>query len=184
MRIINGSHKGRNIVAPQSLPVRPTTDFAKESIFNILNNHFDFDEIKVLDLFSGTGNMSYEFASRGSKDIIAVDKHFLCFSFIKKTALELNFSGIKVFKSDVFSFLKHGHDSFDIIFADPPYDMEKIELIPDLIFEKKILKQEGWFIMEHSARTSFKKHEHFLECRNYGKVNFSIFGFKDLNINE
>ena len=175
MRIISGSHKGRNILAPKNLPVRPTTDLAKESLFNILNNHFDFNEIKVLDLFCGTGNISYEFASRGAMDISAVDKNYQCFTFVKKTSEILGFKNIKVFKSDVFSFIKHSQDPFDIIFADPPYELDKIDIIPGLIFEKQLLNPNGWLIMEHSAQSNFQGTANLLERRNYGKVNFSIF---------
>ena len=179
MRIINGTHKGRSIHPPGNLPVRPTTDFGKESIFNVLNNFVDFTEIKVLDLFSGTGNMTYEFASRGAKDITAVDMNYKCYAFIKKTAEEFGFQMVKAVKNDSFTYIKNCKDSFDLIFADPPYEHEKIELIPSLIFEKQLLRAGGWLIMEHSAKNDFQKHEHFLERRSYGKVNFSIFGWKD-----
>ena len=175
MRIISGSHKGRSIIAPKNLPVRPTTDFAKESLFNILNNFFHFDDIKILDLFSGTGNISYEFASRGSKNVTAVDKNFNCYSFVKKTAELLKLNSIKAVKSDVFSFLKHNKETFDIIFADPPYEHDKIEVIPTLVFKNQLLNKEGWLILEHSSHINFQQHPNFLERRAYGKVNFSIF---------
>lgn len=175
MRIISGTHKSRNIVAPKSLPVRPTTDFAKESLFNILGNYFDFDTITVLDLFSGTGNITYEFASRGCKKITSIDENFNCCSFIKKTITSLDFQNVTVIKSDVFSFLKYCKDPFDLIFADPPYEHKQIETIPNLVFEKKLLNKEGWLILEHSASNDFTNHSCFFEQRNYGKVNFSIF---------
>lgn len=175
MRIISGTHKSRTIHAPKNLPVRPTTDFAKESLFNILNNNFEFYGLRVLDLFSGTGNITYEFASRESGEITSVDCHYNCCAFIKKAAGELGFKNIKVVKSDVFLFLKNCSAKYDIIFADPPYEMENIEKIPELVFEKRLLNERGWLIMEHSAKTTFPGNPHLLQQRNYGKVNFSIF---------
>ena len=151
MRIISGSNKGRIIKTPANLPVRPTTDLAKESLFNILNNHFDFEELDVLDLFAGTGNISYEFASRGAKRIVSVDNNFKCAEFIRKAAQEYGFNKIiTVQRANVFVFLKYPQVPFDLIFADPPYDMEGIETIPDLIFNQKLLKPGGWLILEHS----------------------------------
>lgn len=179
MRIISGTHKGRPIYTPKNLPVRPTTDFAKESLFNIFNNNFDFEEIKVLDLFTGTGGMSYEFASRGSKDITAVDSNYKCFAFVKETVSKFDFN-IRVIKSDVFAFLKNHKNTYDIIFADPPYESEKIEVIPQLVFANNMLKKGGWLIVEHSVRTDLSKEEHFLEKRTYGNANFSIFGIKSI----
>lgn len=175
MRIISGTHKSRSIKAPKNLPVRPTTDFAKESLFNILNNNFDFTSLKVLDLFSGTGNISYEFASRGFAEITAVESNYNCYSFIKKTAAELDFKNMKVVKNDVFSFLKNCMEKYDLIFADPPYEMEGIEKIPALIFENNLLNDNGWLIIEHSAQTKYTDQQRLLQKRNYGKVNFSIF---------
>lgn len=175
MRIISGTHRGRTLHPPKNLPVRPTTDFAKESIFNILNNYFELDGLKVLDLFCGTGNMSFEFASRGCGDILAVDNHFNCCNFVKKTADALNMPQIKVMKADVFAFLKKSIDTFHIIFADPPYDLEGIPLIPELVFEKKLLKPDGWLIVEHGPRTDLSALPHFREKRNYGHAHFSIF---------
>ena len=176
MRIISGTHKSRIISAPKNLPVRPTTDFAKESLFNILNNNFDFTTLKILDLFAGTGNITYEFASRGCLATTSVDSNHHCCSFIKKTADELNFKNITVLKSDVFSFLNNNNSKYNLIFADPPYEMEGIEKIPALVFEKKILFPNGWLIIEHSAKTKFTEQQQLLQQRNYGKVNFSIFG--------
>lgn len=175
MRIIGGTHKGRMIHAPQKLPVRPTTDFAKEALFNVLTNRIDFSQTSILDLFCGTGNISFEFASRGCIDITAVDTHFHCFSFVKKTAVELGFDSIRAVKANVFSFLKRCDQQFDLIFADPPYDMKEIATLPGIVFEKNMLKKDGLFILEHSAALDFTKTEHFLEHRSYSKVNFSIF---------
>ncbi len=189
MRIISGTHKGRRINPPKSLTVRPTTDFAKEGLFNVLNNHIDFEGLKVLDLFCGTGNITYEFASRESNHITSVDDNYQCCEFVKKTIADFKMTQVKVIKSDVFSFLKKTASAvvpllfqkgaggcFDIIFADPPYEMEleKFELIPELIFSKNLLQPEGMLIIEHGLRTDFSKHELFLEHRKYGNVNFSF----------
>jgi 16S rRNA (guanine966-N2)-methyltransferase len=175
MRIVSGTHKGRIIQTPKNLPVRPTTDFAKESIFNILNNHFEFGGLKILDLFCGTGNMSYEFASRGCSDITSIDSNYSCCEFVKKTIATFKMEQIKVMKSDVFSFLKRANNSYHIIFCDPPYDLENFELIPELVFSNDLLKTHGWLIVEHGTETSLSKLENFSEHRKYGNVNFSIF---------
>jgi len=182
MRVVSGFHKGRHIHAPASLPVRPTTDFAKESLFNILNNHFDFENLKVLDLFSGTGNISYEFASRGCKDITSVDSNFKCTEFIRKTATIIGPESIRVVKSNAFAFLNFTAKQYDIIFADPPYEMDNTDLLPVKIFEKKLLREDGWLIIEHSRNYNFENHPKLLQHRMYGKVNFSI--FKNIAIDE
>jgi 16S rRNA (guanine966-N2)-methyltransferase len=175
IRIISGTHKGRVVHAPKNLPVRPTTDFAKESLFNILNNHFDFEEVKVLDLFCGTGNITYEFLSRGCSDITCVDESYHCVTFIKKTIDDFKLPKAKVVKSDVFSFLKNNLETYDIIFADPPFDMEKFDQISPLIFEKKLLKENGWLIIEHGPLTDLSQQPYFREKRKYGNLNFSFF---------
>jgi 16S rRNA (guanine966-N2)-methyltransferase len=175
VRIVSGTHKGRSFTPPPNLPVRPTTDFAKESLFNILNNYFSFHEVRVLDLFSGTGSIAYEFASRGSKDITAVDGNFKCFSFIKQTADKFRFDSIRVVKSDVFAFLRSARQPYDIIFADPPYDMASMVQIPELVFENNLLNPDGWLIVEHSVDTDFSKHERLWEQRKYSNTIFSIF---------
>ena len=176
LRIISGTHKSRSLYPPKNLPVRPTTDFAKESLFNILNNNFDFGELKVLDLFSGTGNISYEFASRGFAEVTAIESNYNCYSFIKKTIDELHFKNVKVLKNDVFLFLKNCMNKYDIIFADPPYEMEGIEKIVEMVFQNNLLNENGWLIIEHSAQTKFVDDTRLIQKRNYGKVNFSIFG--------
>ena len=176
MRIISGSNRGRRINPPQNLPVRPTTDFAKEGLFNILNNKLDFDEISVLDLFAGTGNISFEFASRGAITIKSVDINNKCIDFINKTAMNLKFSNLRGIKSNVFQYINNSIENFDLIFADPPYDLDESSTIPDLIFENKLLKEDGIFIMEHSRNLSFADHEKFMEHRKYGNVNFTFFG--------
>ena len=175
MRIINGIHKGKSIIAPKDLPVRPTTDFAKEGLFNILTNEFDIDHLEVLDLFSGTGNIAFEFASRGAKKILCIDANYHCVSFIKKTSNSLNFKQLSVFKNDVFKYLKQYTQSFDLIFADPPYDLKEIPVIPQLVFDNKLLNKDGWLIVEHDKRTDLSDHSNFVVQRKYGNVHFSIF---------
>ena len=175
MRIIAGTFKRRFIHPPTNLPVRPTTDLARESLFNILWNKMDFENKQVLDLFSGTGAVSYEFISRGSKSVVAVDANYKCTSFIKKTADEFGMNTLKVMKADVFRFLKSAKISFDIIFSDPPYDLEGVDLLPNLIFDNHILNPNGIFILEHPKTYDFSEHPHFDEHRKYGKVNFTFF---------
>jgi 16S rRNA (guanine966-N2)-methyltransferase len=175
VRIISGTHKGRSIVAPKNLPVRPTTDYAKEALFNILQNNFDFEELAILDLFCGTGNISFEFASRGANHITSVDAHFGCVKFVKETADLMKFNTILCVKSDVFAFLNRCHQTFDLIFADPPYNLQHISDIHRSTFEKNLLKPNGWLIIEHGKDTELSQMEHFLEKRTYGNVNFSIF---------
>lgn len=178
MRIIGGSHKGKTIKLPKDLPVRPTTDFAKEGLFNILANKIDFENLVVLDLFSGTGHISLEFASRGSKHIVSVDKNFKCSGFLRAISKELKFD-INAIKSDVFDFLKKSHSSFDLIFADPPYDLEEIPTIHTLVFENKLLNENGILIIEHGPKTKLENLEGFLQHRKYGNVNFSFFEYKN-----
>ena len=176
MRIISGKHKGRRLEAPKKLPVRPTTDMAKEGLFNILSNRFDFSEISVLDLFSGTGNMSYEFASRGIRQITAVDKNRHCVHYISKTAQLLDIE-INCIKSDVFQYLEKTSMPATLIFADPPYDfaVEKFQKIVDIVLKKKLLGPDGVLIIEHSKHTDLSKSTGFIEKRNYGNSVFSFF---------
>ena len=176
MRIISGTNKGKRLIAPKKLPVRPTTDMAKEALFNILNNNFQFSQLSILDLFSGTGNIAYEFASRGSKEITAVDANYDCVKFIKKTAQELDFN-ITTIKSDVFKFLEKAYVKADIIFADPPYDFDEKEFlkIPEIVFEKNLLNQNGQLIIEHSKHTNLSSFPNFMEERRYGGSVFSFF---------
>lgn len=175
MRIIRGNHRGRRIQAPAKLPVRPTTDLAKESLFNILENTYYFDELKVLDLFAGTGNISYEFASRGAKEIVAVDLNVKCTTFIHQTAEMLKMDKIKTIRANAFNFLKVKALKFDIIFADPPYDLEGVEKIPELVFQNGILDEDGIMIIEHSKNHDFSEHPNFSRQKKYGNVNFSFF---------
>lgn len=176
MRIISGKHKGRRLIAPAKLPVRPTTDVAKEALFNILNNYYHISDLKVLDLFSGTGNISYEFAARGSENVIAVDANYDCVKFIKKTAAELELP-ITTIKSDVYKYLDKAPVKADIVFADPPYDLKKEDFarIAQLVFENAILEEEGMLIIEHSKHTDLSDMERFRESRNYGGCVFSFF---------
>ena len=175
MRIISGIYKGKRITAPKNLPVRPTTDFAKEALFNMITNEYDIETISVLDLFSGTGNIAFEFASRGAKDICCIDENYHCVNFIKKTSKELNFNQLLVFKNDVFKYLKKYPKQFDVIFADPPYNIKNIERIPDLVIENNLLKTDGILIVEHDRNSDFSNHKNFIQHRKYGNVNFSIF---------
>lgn len=175
MRIIRGTHGGRKIIAPANLPVRPTTDLAKESLFNILDNYIYFEDLEVLDLFAGTGSISYEFASRGSKSVLAIDNHPRCVRFIADTANKLCFSQLKVLRTSAIGFLQHSSSRFDLVFADPPYDMEGIEQIAELVMDRQLLREGGWLIIEHDRSHNFSGFPGFDQLRNYGKVNFSFF---------
>ncbi len=179
MRIISGKYKGKRLLAPKKLPVRPTTDFAKEALFNILNNQLDFSDISLLDLFAGTGNISYEFASRGTAHITSVDGFYGCVKYISKINDELDFS-IQVIKSDVYAFLARTHATYDVIFADPPYDFtqEKFEKIVSLVFSRQLLTPNGLLIIEHSKHTNLSETPHFDQSRRYGGSVFSFFGTK------
>ncbi|MEM6517659.1 MAG: 16S rRNA (guanine(966)-N(2))-methyltransferase RsmD [Bacteroidota bacterium] len=182
MRIISGEFKGRRITAPKKLPVRPTTDMAKEALFNILNNRYYFDEISVLDLFAGTGNISFEFASRGTNNITAVDENFGCIKFINETAesFEMPISSIK---SDVFKYLEQTNQKYDIIFADPPYNFnqEQFDKIPKLVFENDFLADGGSLIIEHSKHTALSNLKHFDYSKHYGGNAFSFFRVAEIS---
>jgi 16S rRNA (guanine(966)-N(2))-methyltransferase RsmD len=175
MRIISGKYKGYRLRQPRFEPTRPTTDFAKEALFNIIHHYFHFANIRVLDLFAGTGAISYEFLSRGSTDVTSVELHRKCVDFIKKTSAHLKFEGHTVLQTDVFSFIETCRSTFDIIFAGPPYPLPQLSLLPDLIFEKKMVEGEGWFILEHHPQHHFGQHPHFWAKRQYGTTIFSIF---------
>lgn len=178
MRIIRGRYQRRQIIAPTSLPVRPTTDMAKESLFNILENYLDFEETTALDLFAGTGNISYELVSRGCPKVTAVDENQGCVKFIRETATKLDMKELVVLRSDVFRFIPLQKGKYDLIFCDPPYDNQHYDLLVQLIFEKELLKEDGILVVEHSKYVNFEEHPHFMEVRRYGKVHFSFFAQK------
>ena len=174
-RIISGRLRGKIIKAPGNLPVRPTTDFAKEALFNILNNRFYFDEISFLDLFAGTGNISFEIASRGCTNITCVDENAAASKFIQKTADQLQFEGLTAVRSTAEQYLAKAYKNFDLIFADPPYEYEDYEALVEQVFFKKILTEEGVLIVEHQKFTDLSHIEGFSEMRKYGNVAFSFF---------
>lgn len=178
MRIISGTLKGRRIEPKEELPVRPTTDMARESLFNILNNYVDYEESTVMDLFSGTGAVAFEFVSRGAKSVTAVEINNRCVDFIRKTAEKFGIDNMQVVRADVFDMLKRAYRKFDIVFADPPYSSPDLPKLPDIVFEKGILTDDGIFILEHPAEHSFEDHPHFWQHRRYGKVNFTFFATK------
>lgn len=175
MRIIGGKNSRKVLNPPAGLPVRPTTDMAKEALFNILNNHVDFEDLRVLDLFAGTGNISFEFASRGAIEVIAVDNYPACIDYIRKIAGELHFDNLVAIKSDVARFLNNCRTHFDLIFADPPYDMKEAGQVPEWVFDSKLLAEGGWLVLEHGSYRSYKSHPAFFDERKYGKVHFSFF---------
>ena len=175
MRIISGIHGGRRIHPPGKMPyTRPTTDIAKEGLFNILENNLEITKLNTLDLFGGTGCISYEFASRGAYALTIVEKDPLMFDFITKTSKDLGFS-FNLIKQDVFRFLNQSGGGYDLVFAGPPYALQNIDEIPLIIFKQNILSKNGWFILEHTPANNFQEHTHFKAKRNYGTTVFSIF---------
>ena len=175
MRVIGGKFRGRRINPPGNFKARPTTDFAREGLFNVLNNRVDFQTISVLDLFSGTGSISYEFASRGAATVHLVEKDIRHISGIKRIIKDLGFENIRPIHIDVNAYLKTCSVKYDIIFADPPYDLAWLKELPNLVTQAGVLKENGFFILEHPKGLSFTSHELFFEHRNYGGVNFSFF---------
>ncbi len=176
MRIIGGEHGGRKFNPPNNMPyTRPTTDIAKEGLFNVLQNNLDFDEVKSLDLFGGTGSISYELASRGVTDLTVVEKDNTMYEFIKKTSSALRIENLKVVKMDVFKFINQCADKYDFIFAGPPYALTTIDDLPKQIFEKQLLKKDGWFVLEHTPRNNYKAFPFYKSERNYGTTIFSTF---------
>jgi 16S rRNA (guanine966-N2)-methyltransferase len=174
MRIIGGNHSGFRFEPPKNIPARPTTDVAKEGLFNILYNTFDFSALSILDLFGGTGSISYEFASRGCPDITLVELDKRSLTFIEQTTERLQLP-IQIVKADVFKFIAHCTEQYDLIFAGPPYPLPNLHTLPDLVFSYDLLKPESWFILEHNPNHNFDKHPHFIQKRNYGTTIFSIF---------
>jgi 16S rRNA (guanine966-N2)-methyltransferase len=177
MRIIGGKFKGRKFYPPaDKWPTRPTTDNAKEALFNIIHNYFNFEDLKVLDLFGGTGNHCYEFISRGCTDVTYVDKHKPAIEFVKKVAETLQIQDyVHINYSDVFLYLERAYGKYNYIFAGPPYALTTMDMIPDIVFSKDILAEDGWFVMEHNHHHNYKDHPKFWSVRNYGKTYFSIF---------
>ncbi len=176
MRIIGGEHGGRRFNPPTNMPhTRPTTDIAKEGLFNVLQHNLDFEELKTLDLFGGTGSISYELASRGVEDLTIVEKDAVMYEFIKKTATTLRIEGLKAVKMDVFKFIDQCTDKFDFIFAGPPYALTTIDDLPKKIFEKQLLNNGGWFVLEHTPRNDYKNFPFYKSERNYGTTIFSTF---------
>lgn len=175
MRIISGKYKGRHFDVPRNFKARPTTDFAKENLFNILSNFTDFEESRALDLFSGTGSISLELVSRGCKEVTSVEMDSLHFSFLKKSQSYLNDSSWRIVRDDVFRFLRRCNAKYDIIFADPPYALKELAEIPDLVLSKGLLSDDGLFIFEHGKDHDFSQHPCFFRHVSYGSVNFSFF---------
>ncbi len=176
MRIISGNLGGRRINPPAVMPqTRPTTDIAKEGLFNILQNNLDFEELKTLDLFGGTGSISYELASRGVPDLTIVEKDQKMCNFIKTNAAALKIEDLKIVRADVFKFIDTTQEQFNFIFAGPPYALQEIDQLPVLIFEKNLLQPSGWFVLEHTPRNDYKGIPFFNMQRNYGTTIFSFF---------
>jgi 16S rRNA (guanine966-N2)-methyltransferase len=175
LRIISGTFKGRRLHPPASLPVRPTTDFAKEGLFNILNRMVDYEEVRALDLFAGTGGISFEFYSRGVPSVMAVDIERTCVTFINHTAEQFGMKGLQAIRANYLVFLKRSLERFDVVFADPPYDMNGITEIPALVAASAVMNPGGLLALEHSDRYDFKDDPNFLELRRYGRVHFSFF---------
>ena len=178
MRIITGQYKGRHFDVPRSFKARPTTDFAKENIFNVLNAYIDFDGATALDLFSGTGSISLELLSRGCSTVISVEAERDHHAFIKQCLAKLGTDRCTAIRGDVFRFIKSCHHKFDFIFADPPYALKELATIPDLIFHNGLLAADGLFVFEHGKDNDFSAHPNFVEHRSYGSVNFSLFQIK------
>jgi 16S rRNA (guanine(966)-N(2))-methyltransferase RsmD len=175
LRIIGGIYKGRHISVPRGFKARPTTDFAREGLFNILTHQVDLNGLRVLDLFGGTGSISLEFASRGAASIDFVETDYTSCKFLRKTISSIGIENIHIHRTDALKYLKHTPKKFDLVFADPPYEMESIPEIPGWIFDNEILKKEGVFILEHGGNHGFSNHPKYRYTRSYGSVNFSFF---------
>jgi 16S rRNA (guanine966-N2)-methyltransferase len=179
MRIIGGRLKGLRLNPPKNLPVRPTTDLAKEALFNILQNQIELEGLKILDLFSGTGNLALEFASRYAESVTAVDRSIHCVNYLKDTARQHGLTQISTFKSDVFKYLEIETEQYDLIFADPPYDLNRIPELPKIIFEKNMLLPGGLLIIEHQSLQNLSQHPNFTDQRRYGHSSFSFFNMEE-----
>jgi len=177
MRIIGGEHGGRRFYPPANIPARPTTDIAKEGLFNTLQHMIDFENIKTLDIFGGTGSISYELASRGASDLTLIERDRRLVGFIQQTVDSLRMDGFKIIQGDVFKFLNTHQEQYDFIFAGPPYALNEIDMIPDIIFKQNLLDKEGLFILEHTPRNDYQKHPQFLRMKNYGTTIFTFFSW-------
>jgi 16S rRNA (guanine(966)-N(2))-methyltransferase RsmD len=176
MRIVSGTFGGRRFNPPAGIPARPTTELAREGLFNMLGNQIDFDGLKTLDLFAGTGSISYELASRGAAELWLVERDPTSVQFIDKTATALGISEkLHVIRNDAFKFLKSTTETYDLIFSDPPYALQNMDELPKLVFEKKMLMPGGIFVMEHTHRNDYQKHPYFQRIKNYGTTVFSFF---------
>lgn len=175
MRVISGIYKHRRFDIPKSFKARPTTDFAKENLFNVLNNYLDFEGLNALDLFAGTGSISIELVSRGCEKVISIEKDRQHFAFIKKVMAEVKTDKCMPICGDVFKYMSRSTEQFDFIFADPPYALKELSTIPDLVFQHNLLKEDGLFVLEHGKDYDFSQHPCFIEHREYGSVNFSFF---------
>ena len=175
MRIISGIYGGRRLSPPKNITARPTTDFAKESLFNLLNNRMDFEGIDVLDLFAGTGGIGLECISRGAREVTAVEIAHVQQNWIISCCKQLGIRNLSVIRGDVFKFLSACRTKYDFIFADPPYALEELPALPDLILKQEILKEDGWLVIEHGKDTDFCSHPNHVETRVYGSVHFSFF---------
>ena len=175
MRIISGTYGGRRLSPPKNITARPTTDFAKESLFNLLNNRIDFEGIDVLDLFAGTGGIGIECVSRGAREVTAVEIAHVQQNWIISCCKQLGIRNLSVIRGDVFKFLSACRTKYDLIFADPPYALEQLPTLPDVILGQDILKEDGWLVIEHGKDTNFTSHPRHVETRTYGSVHFSFF---------
>lgn len=175
MRAITGKYKGRHFAVPASFKARPTTDFAKENLFNVLRAHIDFDGLHALDLFGGTGSITLELLSRGAERVVCVEKDFQHYSFIRKMLTTLSDPAASVVKADVLKYLPRCTEQFSLIFADPPYALPQLSELPDIVFSSGTLADGGLFVLEHGKANDFSSHPNFMEHRSYGSVNFTLF---------
>ncbi|KAA6347747.1 Ribosomal RNA small subunit methyltransferase D [termite gut metagenome] len=182
MRVIGGIYKRRRFEIPRSFKARPTTDFAKENLFNVLSSYMDFNRLSALDLFSGTGSISIELLSRGCEKVVCVEKDKMHHAFICKIMDEVKTNKCLPIRGDVFKFINNTRETFDFIFADPPYELPELEVIPELVFKNSLLKEGGLFVLEHGKGNDFEEQPYFMEKRTYGSVNFSFFGNRNNEI--